>query len=70
VYIYEYYAQPIFYILVRLVAEQLPGKSWSQYIDNYRMIYNAVLSGSTYAAMAATINHVQWAIFLVEQKTE
>lgn len=69
-YIYEYYSQPIFYILVRLVAEQLPGRSWSQYIDHYRLIYDSVMSGSTYAATAATISHVQWAILLVQEHGE
>lgn len=67
-YIYQYYSQPIFYILVRLVADQLPGKSWSQYIEHYRVICDTVLSGNVYAAMAATINHAQWASLLVQQQ--
>lgn len=69
-YIYKYYAQPIFYILVRLVAEQLPGQHWSQYMEHYKLIYQTVLAGNIYGAMAATTSHVQWATLLVLGETE
>lgn len=67
VYAHRFYAQPTFFILVRLIAEQLPGGQWERYRDNYRLVHAAVMERNAHAATAALSAHVHWAIGLVRQ---
>lgn len=57
-----FYRRPYIRFYTTLLAELAPGGHWDQYISNYRLIHEMVLSGDAHSAVVTFTSHIRWVL--------
>ncbi len=66
-----FYRRPYIRFYTTLLSELAPGDHWDQYIFNYRLIHQTILSGDAYSAGVTFSSHIHWVLrFMREAKLD
>ncbi len=57
-----FYQRPYIRFYTILLSDLAPGKHWEQYILNYRMIHDMILSGDAHSAVISFVGHIRWVL--------
>lgn len=57
-----FYRRPYIRFYTLLLAELVPGNHWDQYILNYRLIHETILSGDAHSAVIMFTSHIRWVL--------
>jgi DNA-binding GntR family transcriptional regulator len=57
-----FYRRPYIRFYTLLLAELVPGRHWEQYILNYRLIHEAILSGDAHTSVIMFVSHIRWVL--------
>lgn len=57
-----FYRRPYIRFYTTLLAELAPGGHWEQYISNYRLIHEMILSGDAHSAVVTFTSHIRWVL--------
>jgi DNA-binding GntR family transcriptional regulator len=57
-----FYRRPYIRFYTTLLAELAPGGHWEQYISNYRLIHEMILSGDAHSAVITFTSHIRWVL--------
>lgn len=57
-----FYRRPYIRFYTTLLSELAPGEHWDQYIFNYRLIHQTILSGDAYSAGVTFSSHIHWVV--------
>lgn len=57
-----FYRRPYIRFYTLLLAELVPGNNWDQYILNYRLIHETILSGDAHSAVIMFTSHIRWVL--------
>lgn len=61
-YIEFFYRRPYIRFFTTLLSELAPGDHWDQFIFNYRLINETILSGDTHSAVVTFSSHIRWVL--------
>jgi DNA-binding GntR family transcriptional regulator len=61
-YIEFFYRRPYIRFFTTLLSELAPGGHWDQFIFNYRLIHETILSGDTHSAVVSFSSHIRWVL--------
>jgi DNA-binding GntR family transcriptional regulator len=61
-FVYFFYQRPYIRFYTTLLAELAPGRHWDQYIANYRLIHNMILSGDAHSSSVSFVSHIRWVL--------
>ncbi len=61
-FVHHYYKQSYFVFFNKLVADQIPSSAWHNYLVNYEMVHDSLLSGDEHAATTTFAMHMQWVL--------
>lgn len=62
-----FYRRPYIRFYTTLLADLVPGPNWDQYIVNYRLIHESILSGDQHSAVATFISHIRWVLTIMRK---
>jgi DNA-binding GntR family transcriptional regulator len=62
-----FYRRPYIRFYTTLLADLVPGRHWEQYIMNYRLIHETILSGDPHAAVATFVSHIRWVLKIMRE---
>ena len=57
-----FYRRPYIRFFTTLLADLAPGGHWDQYIQNYRLIHDMILSGDANSAVISFSSHIRWVL--------
>lgn len=57
-----FYRRPYIRFYTTLLAELAPGGHWDQYIANYRLIHETILSGDGHSSVVIFVSHIRWVL--------
>ncbi len=57
-----FYRRPYIRFYTTLLAELAPGGHWDQYIANYRLIHETILSGDAHSSVVIFVSHIRWVL--------
>ena len=57
-----FYRRPYIRFYTLLLAEHAPGGYWDQYISNYRLIHETILSGDGHSSVTIFVSHIRWVL--------
>lgn len=57
-----FYRRPYIRFYTTLLAELAPGGEWDQYMANYRLIHETILSGDAHSAVITFTSHIRWVL--------
>lgn len=57
-----FYRRPYIRFYTTLLADLAPGGHWDQYIFNYRLIHDMILSGDANSSVASFVSHIRWVL--------
>jgi DNA-binding GntR family transcriptional regulator len=57
-----FYRRPYIRFYTTLLAELAPGGHWDQYIANYRLIHEMVMTGDAHSAVVTFTSHIRWVL--------
>jgi DNA-binding GntR family transcriptional regulator len=57
-----FYRRPYIRFYTTLLSELAPGGHWEQYIANYRLIHETILSGDAHSAVVMFTSHIRWVL--------
>lgn len=57
-----FYRRPYIRFYTTLLADLAPGQHWEQYIGNYRLIHETILSGDAHSAVVMFTSHIRWVL--------
>lgn len=66
-FVHRFYNQSYFVFFNRLVADRIPSSAWPNYIQNYEMVHDTLLSGQEHAATSTFAMHMQWLLRALER---
>lgn len=61
-YVEFFYRRPYIRFFTTLLSELAPGGYWEQYIFNYRLIHETILSGDAHSAVVTFSSHIRWVL--------
>jgi DNA-binding GntR family transcriptional regulator len=61
-YLEFFYRRPYIRFYTILLADLTPGEHWEQYILNYRMIHDMILSGDAHSSVTSFVGHIRWVL--------
>lgn len=61
-YVEFFYKRPYIRFFTTLLSELVPGEHWDQYIVNYRLIHETILSGDAHSAVISFSSHIRWVL--------
>lgn len=62
VFVEFFYKRPYMRFYTSLLSEMVPGGSWDQYIHNYRLINEMILSGDAHTSVTMFVAHIRWVL--------
>jgi DNA-binding GntR family transcriptional regulator len=57
-----FYKRPHIRFYTTLLADMAPGGHWDQYIANYRLIHDLIMSGDAHSAVVSFSSHIRWVL--------
>lgn len=57
-----FYKRPYMRFYTSLLSEMVPGNGWDQYIHNYRLINEMILSGDAHTSVTMFVAHIRWVL--------
>ena len=57
-----FYKRPYIRFFTTLLADLAPGDHWDQYILNYRLIHDMILSGDAHSSVVSFVSHIRWVL--------
>ena len=57
-----FYKRPYIRFYTLLLADLAPGGHWDQFISNYRLITESILSGDGHTAVTMFVSHIRWVL--------
>jgi DNA-binding GntR family transcriptional regulator len=57
-----FYRRPYIRFYTTLLADLAPGGHWDQYILNYRLIHDMILSGDAHSSVVTFVSHIRWVL--------
>lgn len=57
-----FYRRPYIRFYTTLLADLAPGGHWDQYILNYRLIHDMILSGDAHSSVVSFVSHIRWVL--------
>ena len=57
-----FYRRPYIRFYTTLLADLAPGQHWDQYILNYRLINDMILSGDAHSSVVSFVSHIRWVL--------
>ena len=57
-----FYRRPYIRFFTTLLSDMAPGGHWDQYILNYRLINDMILSGDAHSAVICFCSHIRWVL--------
>jgi DNA-binding GntR family transcriptional regulator len=57
-----FYKRPYIRFYTTLLADLAPGGHWDQYILNYRLINDMILSGDAHSSVVSFVSHIRWVL--------
>lgn len=57
-----FYKRPYIRFFTTLLADLAPGGHWDQYIQNYQLINDMILSGDAHSAVVSFSSHIRWVL--------
>jgi DNA-binding GntR family transcriptional regulator len=57
-----FYRRPYIRFYTTLLADLAPGGHWDQYILNYRLINDMILSGDAHSSVVSFVSHIRWVL--------
>lgn len=57
-----FYRRPYIRFYTTLLADLAPGNHWDQYILNYRLIHDMILSGDAHSSVVSFVSHIRWVL--------
>ncbi len=57
-----FYRRPYIRFYTTLLADLVPGNHWDQYILNYRLINDMILSGDAHSSVVSFVSHIRWVL--------
>lgn len=61
-FLHMFYQRPYMRFFTSLLSELAPGGNWDRYIENYRLINAAILSGDAHSAVIQFTAHIRWVL--------
>ncbi|WP_374651269.1 GntR family transcriptional regulator [Rhizorhabdus sp.] len=61
-YVEFFYSRPYMRFFTTLLSELAPGDHWDQYLINYRLIHETVLTGDAHSAVVTFSSHIRWVL--------
>ena len=62
VFVEFFYKRPYIRFYTSLLSELVPGINWDQYIHNYRLIHEMILSGDAHTSVTVFVAHIRWVL--------
>lgn len=62
VFVEFFYKRPYMRFYTSLLSEMVPGAGWDQYIHNYRLINEMILSGDAHTSVTMFVAHIRWVL--------
>lgn len=57
-----FYRRPYIRFYTLLLADLAPGNRWDRFIEHYRTISEAILSGDSHTAVMMFVSHIRWVL--------
>ncbi len=57
-----FYKRPHIRFYTTILSDLAPGTHWDQYIANYRLIHDLILSGDAHSAVVSFSSHIRWVL--------
>lgn len=57
-----FYKRPYIRFYTTLLADLAPGGHWDQYVLNYRLINDMILSGDAHSSVVSFVSHIRWVL--------
>lgn len=57
-----FYKRPYMRFYTTLLSDMVPGTGWDQYIHNYRLINEMILSGDAHTSVTMFVAHIRWVL--------
>jgi DNA-binding GntR family transcriptional regulator len=57
-----FYRRPYIRFYTTLLADLAPGGHWEQYILNYRLIHDMIISGDAHSSVVSFVSHIRWVL--------
>jgi len=57
-----FYKRPHIRFYTTLLSDLAPGRHWDQYIANYRLIHDLIMSGDAHSAVVSFSSHIRWVL--------
>lgn len=57
-----FYQRPYMRFYTTLLADIAPGRHWDQFIVNYRLIHETILSGDAHSSVVTFVSHIRWVL--------
>lgn len=57
-----FYKRPHIRFYTTILADMAPGGHWDQYIANYRLIHELIISGDAHSAVVSFSSHIRWVL--------
>ncbi|MFP5455768.1 MAG: FCD domain-containing protein, partial [Alphaproteobacteria bacterium] len=61
-YVEFFYSRPYMRFFTTLLSELAPGDHWDQYLINYRLIHETILTGDAHSAVVTFSSHIRWVL--------
>lgn len=62
VFVEFFYKRPYMRFYTSLLSEMVPAGNWDQYIHNYRLIHEMILSGDAHTSVTVFVAHIRWVL--------
>ncbi|QGN53980.1 GntR family transcriptional regulator [Novosphingobium sp. Gsoil 351] len=61
-FVHFFYQRPYIRFYTTMLSDLAPASHWEQYISNYRLIHETILSGDGHSAVVIFTSHIRWVV--------
>lgn len=61
-FVHFFYQRPYIRFYTTMLSDLAPASHWDQYINNYRLIHETILSGDGHSAVVIFTSHIRWVV--------